>query len=69
MKENFISRLKLLMIYNNDNYSSLARKINVSCQAVFNWLNGKRIPKITYIERIADCYEVSTDYLLRRTSC
>ena len=66
MKEQCILRLKELMKKNNDNTVTLARKINVTNQAVSYWLLNKREPKVESLENIADCYGVSVDYLLCR---
>ena len=59
----FIARLKKLMNKNNDNNSTLAKKIGASNQAVSMWLLGQGDPKFVYIENIAYCYDVSIDYL------
>lgn len=45
-----------------------AEKIGVTRQNVGRWLAGMNTPDIEALEKIADAYEVSTDYLLGRTS-
>ncbi len=65
-QQEFIKRLRKLMDENNDNNSTLAKKIEESNQAVSFWLLGKREPDSTSLENLADCYGVSVDYLLGR---
>lgn len=48
------------------NQVELAKIFNVSKQTVSNWESGKRTPDAQTIEKLADFYEVSTDYLLGR---
>lgn len=45
-----------------------AEKIGVTRQNVGRWLAGMNTPDIEALEKIADAYEVSTDYLLGRTT-
>lgn len=45
-----------------------AEKIGVTRQNVGRWLAGINVPDIEALEKIADAYEVSTDYLLGRTT-
>lgn len=45
-----------------------AEKIGVTRQNVGRWLAGMNTPDIEALEKIADAYEVSTDYLLGRTN-
>lgn len=45
-----------------------ADKIGVTRQNVGRWLAGMNTPDIEALEKIADAYEVSTDYLLGRTT-
>lgn len=60
----FSGKLKNLRIEHGDTQSSLAAKLNVSQNAVYNWENGKREPNLETIIKIADIYGVSTDYLM-----
>ena len=41
-----------------------AKKIGVSNAVVSYWENNLNEPKATYIKVIAECFNVSTDYLL-----
>lgn len=45
----------------------LAKIMNVSKQTISNWENGNRIPDILTLKKLADFFNVSTDYLLCRT--
>ena len=65
-QKEFIFRLKSLMKVNGDNTVTLSKKIGAKSQSVSYWLSGQRIPKITFLENIADCYGVSIDYLVGR---
>ncbi len=49
------------------NNTEIAKKIGVSGQTVSNWLSQKFIPDIIALEKIANAYHVSCDYLLGRT--
>ena len=42
----------------------LAKKINVSGSAIGYWETGTNEPKATYLSRLSEFFEVSTDYLL-----
>ena len=44
----------------------LARHLNVTKQSVSNWENDNIQPSIEMLQRIADIFSVSTDYLLGR---
>ncbi len=50
------------------NQVELAKKLSVTKQTVSNWENDNIQPSIEMLERIADFFNVSTDYLLGRTS-
>lgn len=45
---------------------ALAKRLGVSKQAVSNWENDNIQPSIEMLLRLADCFSVSTDYLLGR---
>lgn len=59
-------RIKELRQEKNLSQSVLAQKIGVSQKAIDYWERGTNEPKATYIVRLADFFDVSTDYLLRR---
>ena len=45
----------------------LADKLGVTKQSVSNWENGNIMPSVEMLEKIADYFNVSIDYLLERT--
>ena len=45
----------------------LAKLLNTTRQNVSNWETGYNIPSIELLIKLADFFEVSTDYLLGRT--
>ena len=49
------------------NNTEIAKKIGVSSQTISNWLSNTYVPDIVALEKIADAYNTSTDYLLGRT--
>lgn len=61
---NFACRLKQLRTKNKITQKELAKFLNVSQNAIFNWENGKREPSIDTISKIANHFKVSTDYLM-----
>lgn len=48
--------------------TELAKAIHVSQQAITKWENGKSEPSSSAIDDIANYFNVSSDYLLGRTS-
>lgn len=48
--------------------TDLAKAIHVSQQAITKWENGKSEPSSTAINQLANYFDVSSDYLLGRTS-
>ena len=48
--------------------TELAKAIHVSQQAITKWENGKSEPSSSAIDDIANYFNVSSDYLLERTS-
>lgn len=48
------------------NQVQLADKLGVKKQSVSNWENDNIMPSVDMLERIADYFKVSTDYLLGR---
>ncbi|EEU31091.1 MAG TPA: helix-turn-helix domain-containing protein [Limosilactobacillus coleohominis] len=48
--------------------TDLAKAIHASQQAITKWENGKSEPSSSVINSIANYFNVSTDYLLGRTS-
>ncbi|MBQ7939628.1 MAG: helix-turn-helix domain-containing protein [Clostridia bacterium] len=61
-------RLKELRRREGITQTELARALQVSVGAVGNWESGKRSPDIHMLNRIADGFHVSVDYLTGRIS-
>lgn len=66
MKVILAERLSYLMKIEMLSQSELARKIDISQSAVCNWLNGKKEPSIDSLWKLADYFDVTTDYLIGR---
>jgi len=60
----FPSRLRNLIAENNMSENELARQINVSKQSVNYYSTGGSAPDIEKLAKIAQAFNVSTDYLL-----
>lgn len=59
----FADELKELRLKRGLTQTALAKELQVTQNAVFNWENGKREPSIEMIEKIADYFQVSASYL------
>lgn len=46
----------------------LAKELGVDCSTVAKYETGDRLPDIVMLCKLADCFGVSTDYLLGRAS-
>lgn len=62
----FGERLKYLRQSYDLNQIQLAQKLGVQKQSVSNWENNNIMPSIEMLEKIADYFHISTDYLLGR---
>ena len=60
--------IKQLRIERGLNQVQLAKKLSVTKQTVSNWENDNILPSIEMLIKIADFFNVSTDYLLGRVS-
>ena len=60
--------IKKLRMAKGLNQVEFAKSLSVTKQCVSNWENDNVIPSIEMLCKIADFFEVSTDYLLGRTS-
>ena len=58
------NKFKKLRLNNNMLQSDVAKKINVSTSAIGMWEQGRRQPDNEIVKKIANIFEVSTDYLL-----
>ena len=63
----FPIRLKELRSNKGISQAKLAKELGVSVGAVGNWESGIRLPDAKTIQRIADYFNATTDYLLGRT--
>ena len=61
------SRLKKLRAIQKLTQKQLAEKINVTNVSISGYESGNRFPDTDTLQRLADYFEVSTDYLLGRT--
>ncbi len=58
--------LKELRLMNSISQKEFAKKLGVSQQAVASWEVDRTEPSHEILKEIADCFNVSTDYLLGR---
>ena len=63
----FAIRLKQLREEAGYSQATLARKLGVGQSTVGMWENGKNKPQNAYLEKMAEIFVVSTDYLLGRS--
>lgn len=62
----FAKRIKYLRQTKELNQVQLSEKLGVAKQSVSNWENDNIMPSVEMMEKIADFFGVSTDYLLGR---
>ena len=62
----FAERLKHLRRSRELNQVQLARGLGVRKQSVSNWENDNIMPSVEMLERVANFFEGTTDYLLGR---
>lgn len=65
----FSKRLKMIIIKGNYKQVEFARYVDLSPEAISNYVNGKRIADNEELQKIANKLCVPTDYLLGRTDC
>lgn len=63
----FSVRLKMLRKQRNINQARLAKMLGYGYTAIANYESGRNEPSLGDLCRIADFFDVSTDYLLGRT--
>lgn len=63
----FSKRLKLLREERNITLDELAIRIHSTKSTLSRYENNKRTPNIEFIERVANFFNVTSDYLLGRT--
>ena len=64
--EKFVKRIKALRQDRGMTQVEFAKAINVAGATVAHWECGGRMPSINMLVRIADFYNVTTDFLLGR---
>ena len=62
----FANRIKYLRQTRELTQVQLADKLGVAKQSISNWENDNIMPSVDMLEKIADFFSVSTDYLLER---
>ena len=62
----FSERIRLLRSSYSYSQLELAKKLGVSKQSVSNWEDDNIMPSVEMLERVANFFEVTTDYLLGR---
>jgi transcriptional regulator with XRE-family HTH domain len=48
--------------------SELARKTGITKTTISNYVNAKKMPQLSVVEKIADVLNISVDYLLGRSN-
>lgn len=59
-------RIKELRLLRNMSQAELGKKLGVSAKQVSYYESGSREPRIAGLQKLADCFGVTTDYLLGR---
>ena len=65
----FADRVKYLRQSRELNQVQFAQKMGVTKQSVSNWENDNIMPSVERLEKIADFFTVTADYLLGREDC
>ncbi len=60
----FAEKVTHLRIVNNISQEELAKKINVSRQAVGKWENGESLPQIDKLLELCELFKISADELI-----
>lgn len=68
MKNLLCDNIKSLRTVRGISQIRLAEELNVTKQCVSNWENDNVQPSIDMLSKLADYFNVSTDYLLGRTA-
>jgi len=63
----FAERIKILRLEKKLTQIEFAKKLNMSNGTIGSWETGAVLPSVSVLIKIADFFEVSTDYLLGRT--
>ena len=62
----FANRIKYLRLSKELNQVQLAERLGVKKQSISNWENDNIMPSIDMLVKVADFFNVTTDYLLGR---
>ena len=62
-----IQRIKDLLAENNISGAKMSRDLGFSNAVFSQWNTGKQVPSTKYIQKIADYFGVSVDYLIGKT--
>lgn len=65
----FADRVKYLRQSRELNQVQFVQKMGVTKQSVSNWENDNIMPSVEMLEKIADFFNVTADYLLGREDC
>jgi len=60
---NILKELRLQFGFSQE---EVAKKLDISYQSYQNYEYGKSIPKLKYLVKLADIYDVSLDFLIGR---
>lgn len=60
-------RINSLQVSSGKLKKDIAESIGISVMAYYRYETGKREPVASILASLADCFDVSTDYLLGRT--
>lgn len=63
----FAFRLKQLRDEKDISQAALAKSIDIGASTVAMWETGERYPTAQYLDKVANFFDVSTNYLLGRT--
>ena len=67
MEHDIGSKIKAARLEKKLTQEQVAEILGVSRQTISNWENEKSYPDIISVIKMSDCYEVSLDYLLKRS--
>lgn len=60
-----LQKVKQLMEERNMTAYTLSKKTGISQAAIGQWLNGKNGASVTSLQKLADCFEIPIDELLK----
>ena len=64
MKKTYVERIKQLRQEDGISQRELSQKVGVSPAAIAHWELGDRVPNALAVIKLAEYFQVSTDYLL-----